>query len=85
MIYLFSEIMTPKSVIFAISEKETIGSLLDNIDKLPLVESLYYKDLDTIVGSIVRRRDLLSAKAKDQDSLKIRSMAQKPIFIEEST
>ncbi len=80
-----SEIMTPKSVIFAISEKETIGSLFDSIEKLPFGRiPLYYKDLDTIVG-IVRRRDLLSAKAKDQDSLKIRSMAQKPIFIEEST
>ena len=38
--------------------------------------------MNTIVG-IVRRRDLLSAKAKDQDVMKIRALAQKPIFIKE--
>ena len=79
------DIMTPKSVIYSISEKETIGTLFDKTKELPFGRiPLHYKNLDTIVG-VVRRRDLLSAKAKDQDELKVRSLAQKPIYIEKST
>ena len=79
------DIMTPKSVIYSISEKETIGTLFDKAKELPFGRiPLYYKNLDTIVG-VVRRRDLLSAKARDQDELKVRSFAQKPIYIEKST
>lgn len=78
-----SEIMTPKSVIFALDVDETIGSLFKAKSELPFGRiPLYYKNLNTIVG-IVRRRDLLSAKAKDQDAVKIRALAQKPIFIKE--
>ena len=78
-------IMTPKSVIYAIDEKETIGTLFDTTSELPFGRiPLYYKNLNTIIG-IVRRRDLLKAKAKDQDDLKIRSLSQKPIFIEQTT
>lgn len=79
------DIMTPKSVIYSISEKETIGTLFDKTKELPFGRiPLFYKNLDTIVG-VVRRRDLLSAKAKDQDEIKVRSFAQKPIYIEKST
>ncbi len=78
-----SEIMTPYSVIFALDVNETIGTLFKANRELPFGRiPLFYKDLNTIVG-IVRRRDLLSAKAKDQDVMKIRALAQKPIFIKE--
>lgn len=80
-----NEIMTPRSVIYAIDEKETIRSLFDATSELPFGRiPLFYKNLDTIIG-IVRRRDLLKAKANDQDELKIRSLAQKPIFIKQDT
>lgn len=78
-----NKIMTPRSVIYAIAEKESIGTLFNSTSEIPFGRvPLYYKDLNTIIG-IVRRRDLLSAKAKDQDELKIRALAQKPIFIQE--
>ena len=81
---IISKIMTPRSVIFAISEKESIETLFETTKELPFGRiPLFYKDLNTIIG-IVRRRDILSAKAKDQDKLKIRSLAQRPIFIEEN-
>ena len=71
-----SEIMTPHSVIYALDVDETIGTLFKANQELPFGRiPLFYKDLNTIVG-IVRRRDLLSAKAKDQDTMKIRALAQ---------
>lgn len=78
-----SEIMTPHSVIYALDVDETIGTLFKANRELPFGRiPIFYRDLNTIVG-IVRRRDLLSAKAKDQDTMKIRALAQKPIFIKE--
>ena len=80
-----NEIMTPKSVIYSLSSKETIGELFSHKSEIPFGRiPIYQNDIDNIIG-IVRRRDLLSAKAKDQDSLFINKLSQKPIFINKNS
>ena len=80
-----NEIMTPKSVIYSLSSKETIGELFRHKSEIPFGRiPIYQNDIDNIIG-IVRRRDLLSAKAKDQDSLFINKLSQKPIFINKNS
>ncbi len=78
---LVNEIMTPRTVVFAIDDEETIGSLFKTNPNIAFARIPIYKNkLDNITG-IVRRRDLLGAKAKDQDDLKISELANDAIFI----
>ena len=78
---LIDQIMTPRTVLYAINEEETVGSLFEKESNLPFARIPTYRDETENITGIVRRRDILSAKAKDQDDLPIHSMASEAIYI----
>lgn len=78
---LVDQVMTPRTVLYAIDEVETVGSLFDKESNLPFARIPTYRDETDNITGIVRRRDILSAKAKDQDHLRISDMATEAIFI----
>jgi CBS domain containing-hemolysin-like protein len=78
---LVNEIMTPRTVVHFIDGEETIGSLLQKTNDIPFARiPVYNEQTDNIIG-IVRRRDILSAKAKDEDHIRIADLANAPLFI----
>jgi CBS domain containing-hemolysin-like protein len=78
---LVNEIMTPRTVVYAINDEHTIGSLFQQATDIPFARIPIYNDqIDNITG-IVRRRDILSAKAKGEDHIRIVDLATPPIYI----
>ena len=79
-----SEIMTPRTVVMALEETATVGELLSNGRQIQFGRMPVYRDtLDNIVG-IVRRRDLLMAKANDEDSRQVREFMMEVGFVPEN-
>ena len=78
---LVDQIMTPRTVLYAINEEETVGSLFEKENNLPFARIPTFRDETENITGIVRRRDILSAKAKDQDDLPSSSMATEAIYI----
>lgn len=78
---LVNEIMTPRTVAYAINGKETIASLLEKSKDIPFARiPIYEEQTDNITG-IVRRRDIFAAHAEGNDTLQIRELANEPIFV----
>jgi len=75
------QIMTPRTVLYTIDESETVGSLFKQENNLPFARIPIYRDESENITGIVRRRDILSAKANGQDSLPIVEMATEIIYI----
>ena len=74
-------IMTPRTVVHAIEDTETIGTLFAQCRDIPFARiPVYHNQTDNVTG-IVRRRDLLAAKARDEDGTAIAELAQEPLFI----
>lgn len=78
---LVDQVMTPRTVLYAINEEETVGSLFEKESNLPFARIPTYRDDTENITGIIRRRDILSAKAKDQDELSISDMASEAIYI----
>lgn len=75
------EIMTPRTVVYALEQSQTVGKVFDAEQNIPFARiPIYDRSIDSITG-VVRRRDLLKAKAHDQDSLVIKEMMIDPIFV----
>lgn len=78
---LVNEIMTPRTVVHAIDDGETVTSLLEKSMNIPFARiPVYHDQIDNITG-VVRRRDILKAKANDEDDTLIADLAGEPIFI----
>ena len=78
---LVNEIMTPRTVVLAIDDTETVSSLLQKTMNIPFARiPVYHDQIDNITG-VVRRRDILKAKANDEDDTLIADLASEPIFI----
>lgn len=76
-----SEIMTPRTVVYAIDGEESVGSILKKNKNLPFARiPLYRNRTDNIIG-IVRRRDILTAGATNKDALPVKDLANTSIFI----
>jgi len=72
------DIMTPRSVIFALKEVDTVGTVVE--EHSPIAFSripIYEKDLDNIVG-IVNRYDLVNKQAEDKFNV-VMNQIMKPI------
>lgn len=81
---LVEEIMTPRTVAYLLDDQETIGSLFAESKNIPFARiPVYHEQSDNITG-IVRRRDLLSAKAEDKDTLKVADLMHEAIFVPEN-
>lgn len=79
-----SEIMTPRTVVTALRRQSTVGEIFREFPNVPFGRMpVYGRNLDDITG-LVRRRDLLKAKANDQDSLLVESLAGEVHFIPET-
>ncbi|MEO0796601.1 MAG: hemolysin family protein [Verrucomicrobiota bacterium] len=76
-----AEIMTPRTVVSAFECLETIGDIFARMPNIPFARlPVYDENIDQIVG-VVRRRDLLKAKAEDRDSVTVKRLMQEVIFI----
>ncbi len=76
-----SEIMTPRTVVTALQKSATIGEVFREHPNLPFGRMpVYGRNLDEIVG-LARRRDLLKAKANDQDTALVESLMHEIHFI----
>lgn len=79
-----SEIMTPRTVVTALDESMTIGEVFAKHPHLGFSRIPVYKDnIDNITG-IVRRRDILTAKANDLDSKVIGTLKKAAVFVPEN-
>ncbi len=79
-----SEIMTPRTVVTALKKTSTIGEVFRDFPNLPFGRMpVFSKNLDDITG-LARRRDLLKAKANDQDLALVESVVHEIHFIPET-
>jgi CBS domain containing-hemolysin-like protein len=61
-----TDVMTPRTVIFALPETETVGALIERDDAFRFSRiPIYQGDLDQVTGYVVRS-DILLAAARDQ-------------------
>ena len=68
------DIMTPRSVIFALVESDTVGKVIDTHSPIAFSRiPVYEKDLDNITG-IVNRYTLVNKQAEDQFDIKIKNL-----------
>jgi CBS domain containing-hemolysin-like protein len=79
-----SEIMTPRTVVTALRKNATVGEVFREFPNIPFARiPTFGKNLDDVVG-LVRRRDLLKAKANDQDFELVEKIMQEVHFIPET-
>ncbi len=79
-----SEIMTPRTVVSALRRNSTIGDIFKEYSNIPFARiPVYGKNLDDVVG-LIRRRDLLKAKANDLDQDTVEKHMQEIYFIPET-
>jgi CBS domain containing-hemolysin-like protein len=79
-----SELMTPRIVVSALKRNASVGEVLREQPNLSFGRMpVYGKNLDDIVG-LVRRRDLLKAKANDQDAVLVETLMHEAQFIPET-
>ena len=79
-----AEIMTPRTVVTALSRASSVAEVFRDHPSLPFGRMpVYGKNMDDVVG-IVRSRDLLKAKAHDQDAGLVEHFMQEAQFIPET-
>lgn len=79
-----SQIMTPRSVVTSLNRAMTVGEVFKQFPNLPFGRMpVYERKLDNVVG-VVRRRDLLKAKANDHDSELVGNLMQEGQFVPET-
>jgi CBS domain containing-hemolysin-like protein len=78
------EIMTPRVVVTALPRNATVGEVFRDYPNIPFARlPVYGKNVDDIVG-LVRRRDLLNAKANDRDLETVEKLMQEVQFVPET-
>lgn len=78
------EIMTPRIVVTALARNATVGEVFREYPNIPFARiPVYGKNIDDVVG-LVRRRDLLKAKANDQDFELVEKLMQEVQFLPET-
>ncbi|HVU38206.1 MAG TPA: CNNM domain-containing protein [Opitutales bacterium] len=75
------DIMTPRIVVTTLEKSRTIGQVFRELPNIPFARlPVYDGRVDNIVG-IARRRDLLKAKAADQDNVTVASLMHPVLFV----
>lgn len=77
------EVMTPRSVIFAVEKDLTVGTIVDQYS--PIAYSripVYEKDLDNVVG-FVHRYDLVNAQAEDHFDVRVSDLMEAIITVQQ--
>ncbi|HVS52897.1 MAG TPA: hemolysin family protein [Opitutaceae bacterium] len=79
-----SELMTPRTVVSALRKNASVADVFREFPNLPFGRlPVYGRNLDDIAG-LVRRRDLLKAKANDQDNTLVETLMIEAQFIPET-
>ena len=79
-----TSIMTPRTVVMALGRSQSVAEVFQENATLPFGRlPVYGKNLDDILG-VVRSRDLLKAKAHDQDAGLVEHFMQEAQFIPET-
>ncbi len=79
-----SQIMTPRTVVTALEKNRTVADVFREFPNIPFARiPVFEGDVDKIVG-LVRRRDLLKAKANDQDSATVGDLMMPVVFAPEN-
>ena len=79
------EIMTPRTVVAALSANNTVEKVFSTHNDVPFGRMPVYRDnIDQITG-MVRRRDLLRAKADDKFEQTVEELSEEIIFVPEKT
>lgn len=76
-----NEIMTPRTVVHVIDGQQTVASLLAKSFDIPFARIPVYEDQSDNITGIVRRRDILAAKAEGNDSVLIKALANEALFV----
>lgn len=72
-------LMTPRTVIMALPQQTTVQRVFSQYPDIPFARiPVYQKNIDDIIG-IVRRRELLTAKANDQDDKLVSAILQNTV------
>lgn len=78
------DIMTPRTVVTSLENTSTVAEVFSEFPNIPFARLPVYKDtIDEVIG-MVRRRDLLKAKANDRDSASVESLMQEIHFVPEN-
>lgn len=81
---LVSEVMTPRTVVTALDATSPVAEVFAEHKNIPFARMpVYQENFDHVVG-LVRRRDLLKAKANDQDDELVGALKQEIHFIPET-
>ena len=78
---LVNEIMTPRTVVHVINGRESVESLLNNDPNIPFARIPIYEDQSENITGVVRRRDILAAKAAGNDGALVHDLAKEAIFV----
>jgi CBS domain containing-hemolysin-like protein len=78
---LVNEIMTPRTVVYAIDGHDTVGSLLAKSFDIPFARIPVYETQSDNITGIVRRRDILGAKAEGRDDIRVKDLSNEAIFV----
>jgi len=78
-----SDIMTPRTVIYALQQDTTVGEAIDTVAQTPFSRiPIYDNNLDEITGFILKQ-DLLLYKANDQDDARLTAMKREILIVVE--
>ncbi len=78
------DIMTPRTVVFALEKDRTVGEVFKGFNNLPFARiPVYEETIDQVIG-IVRRRDLLQVIADDDHDTKVSELMQPALFVPET-
>jgi len=81
---LVEEVLTPRSVIFAVNKTNSVREVLDKYNDIEFSRIPVYEDgLDNIIG-VVRRHVLLKSKAEDQFDVTMGELAKPIHAVEEN-
>jgi CBS domain containing-hemolysin-like protein len=79
-----ANVMTPRTVVTALEQDATLYEVFEKHPNIPFARIPVYEDnIDEVVG-MVRRKDLLKAKANDLDDATVGSLMQEIHFIPET-
>ncbi len=75
------EIMTPRTVVLAFQKDDTVGEVFAKHPNIPFARMpVFDETIDDIIG-LIRRRDLLKAKAEDRDQCRMFEIMHEIIFV----
>ncbi len=78
------DIMTPRTVVTALEDTSTVGSVCKDFKNIPFARlPVYRENVDDIIG-LVRRRDLLQLYAEDKDETPVQEILSEVPFLPET-